>query len=159
MHVNVYKYIKALDLASDRVTDVQGDVTKLKNCTLSYVVLYTLSLRYCFLLHADNFQVASETVYIVIASFQHLFGPQLECLLLRNGIMIGFFSLHNAFTSEKNSKTYQTHNNTPAAAQFGIGDFRVWSLTINKFHENACSENHILLNSVHGFSTNNFHIF
>jgi len=149
MHVNVCKYIRAPDLASDRITDVQGDVTKLKNCRLSYVVLYTLSLKYCFLLPTDNFQLPSEAVHIVIASFQHLVGPQLECLILRNYIMIGSCSLYNAFVRQKkNSKTYQTHNNTPAAVQFGIGDIRVWPLTINEFQENACSENHILLNSV-----------
>lgn len=101
MHVNVCKYINALDLASDRITDVQGDLTKLENCRLSYAVLDTLSLRYCFLLPTDNVQGTNGAVRILIVSFQHLVGSQPECLILRNYIMIGSFPLYNAFIRQK----------------------------------------------------------
>ena len=101
MHVNVCKYIKALDLASERVTDVQEDLTKLDNYKLSYAVLYTLSLRHCFLLSTDNVQGPNEAVHVVIASFQHLVGPQPECLMLRKYTAIGSFPLYNAFVRQK----------------------------------------------------------
>jgi hypothetical protein len=101
MHVNVCKYIKALGLASDRMTDVQRDLTELENCRLSYAVLYTLSLRHCLLLSTDNVQGPNEEVHIVIAPFQYLVGPKFECLTLRNYIMIGSFPMYNAFVRQK----------------------------------------------------------